>query len=90
MFSLFPCLHSFDLIYLVLDQPNEQRDRRLAKHLVSLYYEVKLSLRIQSNPLPVLTVVIHRAGASQSFGLSLIVVVVMSDFPCCVVLLHAV
>ena len=32
-------LSRFDLIYLVLDQPNELRDRRLAKHLVSLYYD---------------------------------------------------
>lgn len=32
-------LSRFDLIYLVLDQPNEVVDRRLAQHLVSLYYE---------------------------------------------------
>jgi len=31
-------LSRFDLIYLVLDNPNEASDRRLAKHLVSLYY----------------------------------------------------
>jgi len=37
--QLMPTLLSrFDLIYLVLDQPNEHRDRRLAQHLVSLYY----------------------------------------------------
>eukprot|EP00164_Ancoracysta_twista_P008827 GFYU01012862.1.p1 GENE.GFYU01012862.1~~GFYU01012862.1.p1 ORF type:complete len:727 (-),score=252.45 GFYU01012862.1:299-2479(-) len=32
-------LSRFDLIYLVLDKPNEVDDRRLAKHLVSLYHE---------------------------------------------------
>ncbi len=29
----------FDLIYLILDKPNEATDRRLARHLISLYYE---------------------------------------------------
>lgn len=29
----------FDLIYLVLDSPNVDQDRRLAQHLVGLYYE---------------------------------------------------
>lgn len=29
----------FDLLYLVLDQVDEQLDRRLAQHLVSLYLE---------------------------------------------------
>lgn len=32
-------LSRFDLIYLVLDKPNEASDRRLAQHIVSLYYE---------------------------------------------------
>ncbi len=31
-------LSRFDLIYLVLDKPNPETDRRLAKHLVSLYF----------------------------------------------------
>jgi DNA replication licensing factor MCM4 len=31
-------LSRFDLIYLVLDKPNMETDRRLAQHLVSLYY----------------------------------------------------
>jgi DNA replication licensing factor MCM4 len=31
-------LSRFDLIYLVLDKPSEGNDRRLAKHLVSMYY----------------------------------------------------
>ncbi|CAM9856014.1 unnamed protein product [Chrysoparadoxa australica] len=38
--KLSPTLLSrFDLIYLVLDKPNVESDRRLARHLVSLYYE---------------------------------------------------
>ena len=32
-----PLMSRFDLLYLILDKPNEQNDRRLAKHLVSLY-----------------------------------------------------
>ncbi|ETN98041.1 hypothetical protein RFI_39481 [Reticulomyxa filosa] len=37
--DLPPTLMSrFDLIYLVLDRPNEAIDKKLAKHIVSLYY----------------------------------------------------
>jgi DNA replication licensing factor MCM4 len=32
-------LSRFDLIYLILDQPNVEQDRKLAQHLVGLYYE---------------------------------------------------
>eukprot|EP00743_Colponemidia_sp_Colp-15_P005150 GILK01005544.1.p1 GENE.GILK01005544.1~~GILK01005544.1.p1 ORF type:complete len:819 (-),score=120.80 GILK01005544.1:121-2577(-) len=32
-------LSRFDLIYLMLDRANEQSDRRLAKHIVSLYHD---------------------------------------------------
>jgi len=32
-------LSRFDLIYLILDAPNVEGDRRLAQHLVGLYYE---------------------------------------------------
>jgi DNA replication licensing factor MCM4 len=32
-------LSRFDLIYLILDSPNVEHDRRLAQHLVGLYYE---------------------------------------------------
>lgn len=32
-------LSRFDLIYLILDSPNAEHDRRLAQHLVGLYYE---------------------------------------------------
>ncbi|KAI8997404.1 MCM2/3/5 family-domain-containing protein [Pilobolus umbonatus] len=34
-----PLLSRFDLLYLILDQVNEDSDRRLAQHLVSLYLE---------------------------------------------------
>ena len=38
--QIMPTLLSrFDLIYLVLDQPNEMKDRKLAKHLVGLYHQ---------------------------------------------------
>lgn len=33
-------LSRFDLIYLMLDIPNEASDRRLARHLIGLYYAV--------------------------------------------------
>ncbi|KAF2616050.1 hypothetical protein F2Q70_00010566 [Brassica cretica] len=32
-------LSRFDLIYLILDKPDEQTDRRLAKHIVALHFE---------------------------------------------------
>lgn len=32
-------LSRFDLIYLILDQPDHIQDRKLAKHLVAMYYE---------------------------------------------------
>lgn len=35
-------LSRFDLIYLVLDKAQEASDRKLARHLVSLYYEEQL------------------------------------------------
>jgi DNA replication licensing factor MCM4 len=31
-------LSRFDLVYLVLDKHDEERDRKLAKHLVSLFW----------------------------------------------------
>ena len=34
-----PCLLRFDLIFLMLDPQDEAYDRRLAHHLVSLYYQ---------------------------------------------------
>ncbi len=32
-----PLMSRFDLLYLILDKPNERDDRKLAQHLVSLY-----------------------------------------------------
>ena len=32
-------LSRFDLIYIILDKPDINRDRRLAKHLVALYFK---------------------------------------------------
>lgn len=40
--QLAPTLLSrFDLIYLILDKPSTESDRRLATHLVSLYYDME-------------------------------------------------
>ncbi|CAM6102730.1 unnamed protein product [Calypogeia fissa] len=48
-------LSRFDLIYLVLDKPDEQNDRRLARHLVALHYE-EPEVQIQEGfDLPTLT-----------------------------------
>jgi len=48
-------LSRFDLIYLILDQPNEVRDRKLAKHLVSLYYKDLRSVPQDHIPMETLT-----------------------------------
>lgn len=32
-------LSRFDLIYLILDKPNADNDRKLARHITSLYYD---------------------------------------------------
>eukprot|EP00792_Barthelona_sp_PAP020_P012118 TRINITY_DN657_c0_g1_i1.p1 TRINITY_DN657_c0_g1~~TRINITY_DN657_c0_g1_i1.p1 ORF type:complete len:735 (+),score=169.63 TRINITY_DN657_c0_g1_i1:61-2265(+) len=38
--NMIPTLLSrFDLVYLILDVPDEEEDRRLAKHIVSLFYD---------------------------------------------------
>jgi DNA replication licensing factor MCM4 len=37
--TLHILIHRFDLIYLILDKADEQTDRRLAKHIVSLHFE---------------------------------------------------
>ncbi|KAJ3044786.1 hypothetical protein HDV00_000661 [Rhizophlyctis rosea] len=34
-----PLMSRFDLLYLILDKPNERDDRRLAQHLVGLYLD---------------------------------------------------
>ncbi len=41
--------HRFDLIYLILDKPNVDADRQLAKHLVSLYYPKEDRLEIDGS-----------------------------------------
>ena len=58
--DLPPTLMSrFDLIYLVLDRPQENLDRKLAKHIVSLYYDDDERKKINSDnnndQLPILT-----------------------------------
>merc|ERR1712129_604110 len=41
----------FDLIYLVLDRPQENLDRKLAQHIVALYYSEKdrLAMKLREN-----------------------------------------
>jgi len=47
--DLPPTLMSrFDLIYLVLDRPQENLDRKLATHIVSLYYSEETRARIRA------------------------------------------
>jgi len=51
--QIMPTLLSrFDLIYLVLDQPNEGKDRKLAKHLVSLYHADAGAERAKAEVIP--------------------------------------
>ena len=38
-------LSRFDLIYLILDNPDKDKDRRLARHIVSLYFEDPVAKR---------------------------------------------
>ncbi|CAK9211657.1 unnamed protein product [Sphagnum troendelagicum] len=54
-------LSRFDLIYLVLDKPDEQNDRRLARHLVALHYEVPEAPKQEALDLPTLTAYITYA-----------------------------
>ncbi|KAK9723269.1 MCM DNA helicase complex subunit [Basidiobolus ranarum] len=54
--NLLPSLLSrFDLVYLVLDSADEFNDRRLAKHLVSLYLEDTPSTEVNILPTTTLT-----------------------------------
>ena len=47
--DLPPTLMSrFDLIYLVLDRPQQNLDRKLARHIVSLYYDEQTRLDLQA------------------------------------------
>ena len=42
-------LSRFDLIYLILDKPNPENDRKLAKHIVALYYDDADRLEMLTN-----------------------------------------
>ena len=46
MYNVCMYVSRFDLIYLILDKPNVDADRQLAKHLVSLYYPKEDRLEI--------------------------------------------
>jgi DNA replication licensing factor MCM4 len=60
--QIMPTLLSrFDLIYLILDQPNEVRDRKLARHLVGLYHEQVETKHIEHIPMEQLTAYISYA-----------------------------
>ncbi|XP_054777914.1 DNA replication licensing factor MCM4 [Prosopis cineraria] len=54
-------LSRFDLIYLILDKADEQTDRRLAKHIVSLHFENPESLEQDVLDLPTLTTYVSYA-----------------------------
>ena len=63
--QIMPTLLSrFDLIYLVLDQPNESKDRKLAKHLVGLYHEAPDRSALEVIPMQLLTSYISFARRS--------------------------
>eukprot|EP00730_Choanoeca_flexa_P016594 TRINITY_DN7877_c0_g1_i1.p1 TRINITY_DN7877_c0_g1~~TRINITY_DN7877_c0_g1_i1.p1 ORF type:complete len:529 (+),score=174.57 TRINITY_DN7877_c0_g1_i1:778-2364(+) len=44
-------LSRFDLIYLILDRPDRQKDEQLAKHIVSLYFKDRQSQQSAGNGL---------------------------------------
>ncbi|KAG1687887.1 hypothetical protein DVH05_004539 [Phytophthora capsici] len=47
--NILPTLLSrFDLIYLILDKPQAESDRKLAKHIVALYYDEETRARVRS------------------------------------------
>ncbi|KAI9119548.1 hypothetical protein K1719_009424 [Acacia pycnantha] len=54
-------LSRFDLIYLILDKANEQTERRLAKHIVSLHFENPERLEQDVLDLPTLTTYVSYA-----------------------------
>lgn len=47
-----PLMSRFDLLYLILDKPNERDDRRLAAHLVSLFMPDKNKLESEREFVP--------------------------------------
>jgi len=65
-------LSRFDLIYLVLDKAQEASDRKLARHLVSLYYAEQLpSAQVMLNsvtPPPRVFFIAHNLGVSALCG----------------------
>ncbi|KAE9038899.1 DNA replication licensing factor [Phytophthora rubi] len=47
--NILPTLLSrFDLIYLILDKPQAESDRKLAKHIVALYYDEETRARVRA------------------------------------------
>ncbi|GKV21091.1 hypothetical protein SLEP1_g31108 [Rubroshorea leprosula] len=54
-------LSRFDLIYLILDKADEQTDRRLAKHIVSLHFEDPKSAELDFIDLGTLTAYVSYA-----------------------------
>ncbi|KAF7841021.1 DNA replication licensing factor MCM4 [Senna tora] len=54
-------LSRFDLIYLILDKADEQTDRRLAKHIVSLHFENPESMEQDALDLSTLTAYVSYA-----------------------------
>ncbi|KAL4161098.1 hypothetical protein PRNP1_001654 [Phytophthora ramorum] len=47
--NILPTLLSrFDLIYLILDKPQPESDRKLAKHIVALYYDEETRARVRA------------------------------------------
>ncbi|CAH2051639.1 unnamed protein product [Thlaspi arvense] len=54
-------LSRFDLIYLILDKPDEQTDRRLAKHIVALHFENAESAQEEAIDITTLTTYVSYA-----------------------------
>ncbi|CAA7023158.1 unnamed protein product [Microthlaspi erraticum] len=54
-------LSRFDLIYLILDKPDEQTDRRLAKHIVALHFENAESAQEEALDITTLTTYVSYA-----------------------------
>lgn len=81
-------LSRFDLIFLILDPQNELFDRRLAKHLVSLYYKTReqaedeILVCYQTYIIPVFTKVltlrVKNACTKYPFGLTLFQLIILN------------
>ncbi|OAY68835.1 DNA replication licensing factor MCM4, partial [Ananas comosus] len=60
-------LSRFDLIYLILDKPDEQTDRRLAKHVVSLHFQnPEVELRDVREAFRLLEVALQQSATDHS------------------------